>query len=115
MNRLSRQGIHTLVVWITGVTSHPVPFDLMDLNRGIEKLPQIGVGERSSFAPPPAFPPVGYPFRDPLFKIFRVCVKVYAARSIKRLQGLNRRGNLHAVVRRLWLGAAQYLFVTFKA
>ena len=79
--------------------------------RGIEPLPKIDILDRLLVGGQPVPPlPAVYPFGDAVAQILAVAVEPDAARPLQRFEPGDRRHHLHAVVGRLGVIAAQFLF-----
>src|SRR3984893_10588463 len=106
-----RDSVGPLVFGVAGMAAHPFPSDDVPGRRGIEPLPKIDIIDRLLVGcQPVAALPAVYPFGDAVAQILAVAVEPDAARPLQRFETDDRRHHLHAVVGRLWVIAAQFLF-----
>ena len=105
------QGVHTLILRMAVMPPHPVPFNRMTRSQCIEATPQILILDRvfpGSF--PTSLLPTVDPLTDAFLDILRIGIDPRFHRPRERLQRLDDRQQLHAVVRRRRLPAAQFRF-----
>jgi hypothetical protein len=89
------------------MTLHPVPADVVLLDQLGQPAPEVFVLELAVLALPAAGDPAGEPLGDPLPQVLGVGVETDTAAARERLQGADRRGQLHAVVRGVRLPALE--------
>src|SRR5262249_59028082 len=106
------EAVGAYVQVMTGVAAHPVPAHAMVRERRIETFPQVVVLDRLAIGRAPA---VALPFLDPrhdaVAQILAVGVDVDEARALERLDGRDRRHQLHPVVGGGGLAALDLFFV----
>src|SRR3989441_1783036 len=103
-----RQLVRPLVLGVAGMAPHPVPFHIVQGCQLVEPLPQVDILHRLLVGGAPAAAlPVMHPFRDPLRHIQGIGIEPYAAWALERLEGPDRRGELHAVIRGVGLAAVE--------
>src|SRR4051794_16675288 len=96
---LPREEIRLLVQDIAGMALPPVELDIVALQRRIEPPPQVLVLHGLLVGRAPAIPlPAVNPRGNAVLHILAVGVKVDGAAAAERLEPLDRRGELHAVV-----------------
>ena len=107
---LAGEFVGALVHCVAGVAVDPAPVDRVARRAGVEPAPQVFVLDRLLVggAPAVALPAVN-PLRHAAAQILRVGVQLDRARAGQRLQRHDRRHDLHAVVGRQRLAAAQRL------
>jgi hypothetical protein len=105
------QCVHTFVIRVAGVSLDPAPFKPVTDSQRIEAAPQILIFHRlfdGSF--PAAALPTMDPLTDAFLHILRIGIDTRADQLRERLQRLDHREQLHSVVRRGRLAAAQFCF-----
>src|ERR1700688_3641181 len=109
---LARETGGAFVERMAGVTAQPVPMDFVALHRRVEVLPHIDVATRLLVggAPAIAFPAVD-PFGDAAVQILAVGMKLDDARTFELLELRDGGGELHAIGRRMRLGALELALV----
>src|SRR5271156_125796 len=106
-----RDSVGPLVFRVAGMAAHPFPTDDVPGCRSVEPLPKIDILYRLLVGCPPVPPlPAVYPFGDAVAQILTVAVEPDAARPLQRFEPGDRGHHLHAVVGRLGIIAAQFLF-----
>src|SRR3989442_12976459 len=95
-----RQLVRPLVLRVTGMAPHPVPFHIVQGCQLVEPLPQVDILHRLLVGGAPAAAlPVMHPFPDPLRHIQGIGVDLYSAGALERLEGADRRGELPPDIR----------------
>src|SRR5258707_11909195 len=96
---------------MAAVTPHPDPVDLVRRARGVEALPQLDILHRLLVGGAPAvLLPAMDPLGDAVTHVDAVGEKAHAARSLQRLQSLDGRHQLHAVVGGGRITAGEFAF-----
>src|SRR5215831_15453196 len=96
-----------------GVSSDPVPGDLVLRGEPVEFLPQIDILDRLSIRSSPAIAlPDVNPALDAVFDVLRVGIDGDRASPLQARQRPDDRGELHAVVGRLGFTPRQLTLVT---
>ena len=94
-----RKLIRALVARMAGVTFHPMPFNRMSRDLGIQRLPKIHVLHGLFIRRAPvAFLPLMNPFGNSLSHVLRIGVKLHVAVSRQRREGSNRSRKFHSIV-----------------
>lgn len=95
---------------MAGVTAYPIPMNRVRREGGIQRLPEIDIGERAAFPAPAAPAPTGQPLRDAALQIFRIGIEFDPARLVESLESLDCGGKLHSVVGGVLIGACDRFF-----
>src|SRR5690606_28206956 len=108
--------VRPLVLGVAGMALDPVPRHLVAAARLVQRLPQLGVLDRLPRGRLPAVPlPALDPARDAVLDVAGIGVEIDGARLLQRVQRLDRRHQLHAVVGGVGLAARQLLLHAVEA
>lgn len=112
--------VRTLVEFVASVTFRPLPGEAargrVPFHRRHQRLPEIAILDRllGGGLPAVALPPL-HPLRDPTAQVLIVGVDFDTTRAAERVERLDRRAQLHAVVGRLAGAPAEFLRVATVA
>src|SRR3979409_2605546 len=103
-----RQLVRPLVLRVAGMALHPVPLHVVQGRQLVEPPPQVDILHRLLVGAAPASAlPVMHPIRDPLRHIQGIGIELHSAGTLERLEGADRRGELHAVIGGVGLAAVE--------
>jgi hypothetical protein len=111
--RRSRQLVAALVLLVAVVTADPMDAQRVDVHQREQLLPQIPIRDHAAGrpSPPVRLPPARPPFGDAVHDVLRVAEQVDLARLLERLERLDGRRQLHAIVGRSSKSADDLLMV----
>ena len=91
--------VASFIFGMTGMATHPMPFNIMRAGRFEQPLPKIPVGDILALTVfPPFFNPSVNPLGHPFFDILRIGGDVYRARSGQRFESGDGTEQLHAII-----------------
>jgi len=109
VSRCTGERVDAVVLRVPAVAFDPLPFDAVRLTCLDQFLPELGVLHRLFVRGSPAIPlPIVDPARNAVADILAVGMEFDPARTIQRFEAANRREQLHPVVGRERLAAAQF-------
>ena len=103
-----RQRISAFVTVVPGVPFHPMPRNFVARSLRIESFPQLAIAHRLFRSSQPAATlPAAQPLCNSVFDIRGISMQLDPTAFPERFKGANSRRQLHPIVRRLCLAAAQ--------